>query len=238
VLATAARIAFRLERSTSVDASLAMAGIMPARQQILGRLLRHMWRREREELTAAASPIPTRHVSATLLGRVFFQRSVWGTTLPTTLPRRRSIIFSGIDRALLREWQRRWTSSETGAALREVLPTVGATWTPEDAGRGSRWDFTMTARFFTGHCHLGPFQTPWHEDEDLVGCPFCGDAFSRVHLVWECRGVAVEREQCLSGILPVDVGEWTVLVGRGAYRLGHFLRLVGQLLVSTEVGVE
>ena len=211
---------------------------MPARQQILGRLLRHMWRREREELTAAPSPIPSRHVSATLLGRVFFQRSVRGTTLPMTLPCRRSIIFRGIDRALRQEWQRRWSSSEMGAALREVLPEIGATWAPEDAGRGSRWDLTMTARFFTGHCHLGPFQTPWHDDEDLVGCPFCGDSFSRVHLVWECRGVAVERERCLSGILPVVVGDWTVLGARGAFRLGHFLRSVGRLLESTEVVVE
>ena len=39
ILAMAARMAYRLERTTSTEASLALAGILPARQQILRSLL-------------------------------------------------------------------------------------------------------------------------------------------------------------------------------------------------------
>ena len=80
------------------------------------------------------------------------------------------------------------------------------------------------------HCHLGTFQTPWHEDEDWVECPFCVEAFTRVHLVWECPGVIAEREGCLGRTLPTRVGEWSPLLGRGAARLGRFLRTVGLLI--------
>ena len=98
------------------------------------------------------------------------------------------------------------------------------------AGSEYTWDITLAARFFTGHCHLGTFQTPWHEDEDGVECPFCVETFTRVHLVWECRGVTDEREGCFGGTLPIRAGEWSVLLGRGAARLGRFLRTVGLLI--------
>jgi hypothetical protein len=190
----AARMAYRLERTMSVEASLALAGLFPARQQILRRLLRYLWRRDRATLTATHDPIPTRYALASELGRVFFQRSVRGQTISTYLPMRRAIIFSGIDRALHQEWQRRWRTSAQGAALREALPRVGVPWRLEDAGQGSTWDFTLAARFLTGHYHLGSFQPPWHEDEEWVECPFCADTFTRIHLVWECSGVVSVRE--------------------------------------------
>ena len=224
-------MAYRLERTTSVEASLALAGILPARQQILRRLLCYMWRRDREALTATGDLIPERHTLASELGRAFFQRSVCGHTLTSHLPTRRAIVFGGIDRALREEWQRRWRTSTQGAALREVLPRVGAQWRLEETtGSESLWDITLVARFFTGHCHLGTFHTPWHEDEDGVECPFCAEAFSRAHLVWECHGVSAEREMCFGGTLPDCFGEWSRLLGRGAIRLGRFLRTVGLLL--------
>ena len=55
VLALAARRAYRLERTTSTEALLAFAGILPVRQQILRRLLRYLWRRDREALTAVVT---------------------------------------------------------------------------------------------------------------------------------------------------------------------------------------
>ena len=69
---------------------------------------------------------------------------------------------------------------------------MGAPWRLEEttARSGSTWDFTLAARFFAGHCHLGSFQPPWHEHEDETPCSFCDEVFTRAHLVWECRGVA------------------------------------------------
>ena len=232
VLAMAARMAYRLERTTSVEASLALAGILPARQQILRQLLRYLWRRDRAALIAPHDSIPERHSLAFELGRVFFQRSVRGQTISSHLPARRAIVFGGIDRALHEEWQRRWSTSAQGAALREVLPRVGRQWRPEEEefSTGSTWDITFAARFFTGHCHLGTFSTPWHEDEDWVECPFCDAAFTRAHLVWECSGVSDEREGCLGRPLLDCVGDWSVWMGRGAAKLGRFLRTVGLLI--------
>ena len=231
VLALAARMAYRLKRTTSVEASLALAGILPARQQILRRLLRYLWRRDRAALTATDALIPARHVLASELGRVFFQRSVCGHTISTHLPTRHAIVFGGIDRALHEEWHRRWRTSTQGAALREVLPRVGAQWRLAEAtSLASTWDTTLAARFFTGHCHVGTFQTPWHEDEDWIECPFCVEAFTRTHLVWECHGVTAERERCFGGTLSTSVGDWSTLLGRGAARLGRFLRAVGLLV--------
>ena len=175
--------------------------------------------------------IPDRHALASELGRVFFQRSVRGQTISTHIPTRRAIIFGGIDRALREEWHRRWRTSTQGAALREVLPRVGAQWRLAEAtGSASTWDITLAARFFTGHCHIGTFQTPWHEDEDWVECPFCAEAFTRAHLVWECQGVAAERERCFGGTLPNSVGEWSMLLGHRTARLGRFLQAVGLLI--------
>ena len=182
-------------------------------------------------------PILERHVLPSELGRVFFQRFVLGQTLSTSLPTRRAIVLGGIDRVLCEEWQRRWRISATSAALREVLPRVGGQWQLEDSGSGSTWDFTLAARFFTGHCHIGDFQTPWHDDEAGVGCPFCDETFTRVHLVWECIGVTREREECLRGTLSGHIGDWSVLLGRGAAKLGRFLRAVG-LLVDHEAPFE
>ena len=100
----------------------------------------------------------------------------------------------------------------------------------EEFSTGSTWDITLAARFFTSHCHLGTFSTPWHEDEDWVECPVCDAAFTRTHLVWECCGVSDEREECLGRTLPDCVGDWSVWLGRGAAKLGRFLRTVGLLI--------
>ena len=58
-------------------------------------------------------------------------------------------------------------------------------------------------------------------------CPFCDEAFTRVHLVWECRGVTNECDGCFGRTLPDRVGEWSMLLRRGAAKLGNFLWIVG-----------
>ena len=225
------RMAYQLERTTSVEASLALAGILPVRQQILQCLLCYMWRHDREALTATGALVPMHHTLASELGCIFFQRSVRGQTISSHPLTHRAIVLGGIDRALRKEWQRRWQTSTQGVALREVLPRVGVQWRLEEAaGLGSTWDLTLVARFLMGHCHLGTFQPPWHEDEDWVECPFCDVAFTHIHLVWECRGVIDEHERCLGGTLPDHVGDWSILLRRGAARLGRFLRMVGLMI--------
>ena len=115
--------------------------------------------------------------------------------------------------------------------LREVLPRIGVQWRLEKvAGLGSTWDLMLVACFLTGYYHLGTFQPPWHEDEDWVECPFCDVAFTRIHLVWECRNVIDEHERCLGRTLPDHVGDWSILLRCGAARLGRFLRTVGLMI--------
>ena len=50
----------------------------------------------------------------------------------------------------------------------------------------------LVAWFIVGHCHLHNFAFPWDSDE-LVDCPWCGDAFSRGHMLWEYTGLTSER---------------------------------------------
>ena len=65
-------------------------------------------------------------------------------------------------------------------------------------------------------------------------CPFCGEVFAHLHLVWECYGVTNKREAWLREVLPGRVRDLTKLVWRGAFRLGRFLWSVGRLLDSGE----
>ena len=89
VLAMAARMAFRLERNTSVEASLALAGLEPPRSQIYRRLVRYLVRRRRTALVnfhGVESNSSNSRVTPLELGCSWFQRSVQGKTLSTSLP--------------------------------------------------------------------------------------------------------------------------------------------------------
>ena len=223
VLASAARMAFRLERTTSSEAALALAGVPPARVHILRRLCRYMVRRDWGALADFDHAwIHPHHVSARELGWSWFQRSVVGRTLSTPLPRTRGVIRRAMDRALTLEWQARWSTVEVGSSLREALPTVGDAWRPEDAERGGRLDITYAARFLTGHCHLGAFSVP-RDPDAWEPCPVCGDDFSREHLVWDCRGLTQERERLLGGVGAERVGDWVWLARFQGSRLGRFV---------------
>ena len=233
VTATAARMAFRLERTTSVEASLVMAGLEPARQSVMRHLVRHLVRRYGEALRDdLASQASGRRATPLELGVTWFRRSVQGKFLADpSFPFRRRIIYEGIDRAIKAEWSRRWAASETGSALHEIVTTVGQAWMPRDASRGSRLDLLETARFITGHCHVGAFAVPWHVDEWAI-CPWCGDDFTREHILWECRGLSHERRAFLGEVESEEfesLGQFVLFYG---LRIGRFLRAAGSLLVS------
>ena len=198
VTATTARMAFGLERATSVEASLVMAGLEPARQSVMRHLVRYLVRRHgaalRDDLASQASG---RRATLLELGVISFRRSVQGKFLADpSFPFRRRIIYEGINRAIKAEWSQRWAASETGSALCEIVTTVGQAWMHRDASRGSRRDLLETARFITGHCHVGAFAIPWHVDEWAI-YPWCGGDFTREHILRECWGLSHERRAFL-----------------------------------------
>ena len=98
VLALAGRMAFGLERTSSTEASLILAGIMPARQQILMRLIHYMLRKKKAQLIDDEPTLMLHrsYVSPAELGRTFFRRQVLGKTLPTTLPTHLGLIRFGV----------------------------------------------------------------------------------------------------------------------------------------------
>ena len=130
-----------------------------------------------------------------------------------------------MDRALLLEWQARWSTVEVGASLREALLRVGCAWRLSDAKLGGRLDTTCAARFLTGHCYLGTFSVPWDPSEWAL-CPLCGEDFSREHIVWECRGLLLERTRLLGSAGVARVGDWVWLASTQGSRLGRFIRNV------------
>ena len=139
-----------------------------------------------------------------------------------------------MERALLQEWQARWSTVEVGSSLREALPTVGCAWRPEDAELGGRLYITYAARFLTAHCHLGSFSVPW-DPAEWAPCPLCGEDFTREHLVWECRGVTQQRACLLGDVGAARVGDWVWLARFRGSRLGRFIREVIGLLESAQV---
>ena len=166
VLVTAARMAFRLERNTSTEASLALVGLEPSRCHILRRLVRYLVQKHKTDLeTFSGNQTQSNRVTPLEWGATWFQRLVQGKTLLNPLTHRRHIIYRGIDRALKAEWSRRWTSSEIGSALWEVLPEVGEAWTTRDARSGSRTNLPWMAQFRVRHCDVGAFPLPWSADE-------------------------------------------------------------------------
>ena len=128
-------MALGLKRFTLTEASLVLAGLMPARQQILHRLVAYMLRRRRTILVDDQPlELHRSYVTPDELGSTWFQRSVRGRTLPQTLPGRRRLIRDGVERALSTETLHRWRASETRRSLFSVFPDAGGGgWYPDDA---------------------------------------------------------------------------------------------------------
>ena len=231
VLALACRMAFGLERNTSTEASLILGGIMPARQQIMQRLTHYMMRKKMHQLIddQSALALHRSYVSPGELGRAFFQRQVRGKTTTATVPRRPALLRRAIHKALISEWRSRWTVSETGGQLRDVLGFIAEGWMPTDVDVAIRADITLVARFLTGHFHLDDWSPPW--DLDLhTECPLCGEDFSRSHLVWYCQTLDPVREEILGSIGERKSGDLCWLVQTQSARLGRFLRSAAALI--------
>ena len=223
-LAFAARMAFGLERFTSTEASLVLAGLMPARQQIIHRLVTYMLRRRRAILVGDQPlELHRSYVTPDELGATWFQRSVRGRTLHPTLPGRRRLIRDGIERALSAECIRRWRASETGRQLFSVFPHAGGGgWYPEDADVARRQDITIVARFLTGHYHLGPW-APTRDPDEYELCPLCGETYSREHLIFDCEALDHVRCDILGSVLGRSPGGLTWLARSACAPLGRFL---------------
>ena len=72
------------------------------------------------------------------------------------------------------EWSRMWVSSETEAALREVLPTIREVWPTHDAGRRSRFDLLGNRSFHYGALPCWSSRCVLHLAEAWVVCPGVG----------------------------------------------------------------
>ena len=226
-LALAARMAFGLERFTSTEASLMLAGLWPARQQILHRLVLYMLRRRRTILVGDQPlELHRSYVTPDEIGATWFQRSVRGRTLPHTLPGRRRLIRDGVERALSAEILRRWRASETGRQLYSVFPRASeGGWLPDDADVARRRDLTIVARFLTGHYHLGDW-TPTRDPDEYELCPLCGDLYSREHLIFECEPLDHVRRDILGPALGRCSGGLAGLARLACAPMGRFLLIV------------
>ena len=140
ILALTSRMAYGLERFTSTEASLVLAGLMLARQQILQSLIYYMLRRHWAALVQDHRSLTTHHsyVTSVELGRAWFQHHVRGQTLMRTLPIQQRLLKRDIEKALLREWQQRWSLTMTGRQLFDIMGIVGSGWLPRDVVEARR----------------------------------------------------------------------------------------------------
>ena len=211
-----------LESTTSTDATLMLTNIFPASFQIIKRLLRFMLRKHRANSTASMV-IPSRfYVSSASIGATWFRR-LWKSDLrvPTVRLRRR------IDQGLRAAWQRTWSNSKQGMALRQIFPSVSSYWLPPPSL--NRGQATLLSRFITGHCHVGGLSLPWHDEEDYEEC-VCGRYLSRHHLCFECPRLAEIRAPLFRAVSHRPVLEVGWLVRFCPRILGTFLQKAQGLL--------
>lgn len=230
VLGMAGRMAYGLESSTSTEAALTLANLMPSRLQIVKRLCRYMARSQIEGREPFADSRQTRHyIIPAEVGRCWLRKAVKAADIRDPQSLRLAILDELVDRQLSAAWRREWQHSDKGALLREVLPSAGTEWTPE--GRTHRAGTTLLARMMTGHCHLGGVRIQAHEERP-VECPLCGDFFTRDHIVFECTAVEDLRMTLLQSVPQVhrrDL-EWIVRGGQRAFL--SFLGGVGERVME------
>ena len=222
VLSYAGRLSMGLESTTSTDATLVLTNIFPASFQILQRLLRFMIRKHRATLSDSMV-IPSRfYVSPASIGISWFRR-LWrhGCPGPAVRVRKR------IDQGLRTAWQRIWSNSEQGMALRQIFPSIPYYWRPPASL--NRGQATMLDRFLTGHCHVGALPLPWHDDHDFEEC-ICGGDLSRHHLCFDCPRLAEIREPLLRAVSHRPCPEVGWLVKFCPRILGTFLQKAQGLL--------
>ena len=194
VMALASRMAYGLERHTSIEGSLAMGGLGPARTHITRALVRYLCRCRRAELTRSPSFFIHRSYTTPMeLGQAWLRREILGPTGIDLERARWRMIRDSIEEALEAEWQRRWRSAGTGRTLFALMERVGQPWTPEDASRCGRMEMVLVARYLTGHCHLGSFAIP--HDDALEDCPLCGELYLEDHFIYDCTALHDVRDR-------------------------------------------
>ena len=231
-MALASRMAFGLERSTSIEASLALGGLGPARVHITRALVRYLCKCRRMELCHIPSLyIHRSYVTPVELGRAWLRREVLRSTAIDLERTRWRVIRESIDEALVVEWQRCWRSANTGRTLFALLDCAGEPWMPEDASCCGRMELVLVARYMTGHCHLGPFEIP--REDELEDCPLCGELYLEDHFIYDCAALRDVRVRWLD-VGGRGIGDLRGLVWQRCSRLGTFLRVVRERLVASE----
>ena len=134
-------------------------------------------------------------------------------------------------------WSRRWSSSETGRALKEVFSRVSTAWTTLDAAEVSRSATLIAAWFLVGHCHIGAFYAAWDPDQWVV-FPWCGDDLTHDHFIWSCSGLSQRRLPLLRGVGPDRIGGLEWLVSHFGSRIDQIIRSAGRLLEPIRVSQE
>ena len=232
VMALASRMAFGLERSTSIEASLALGGLGPARTHITRALVRYLCRCQRTELYRSPSLYVHRsYVTPVELGKAWLRREVLRSTAIDLEHTRWRVIRESIDVALVAEWQRRWRSANTGRTLFVLLDQAGEPWMPVDASFCGRMEMVLVARYMTGHCHLGPFAIP--REDELEDCPLCGELYLEDHFIFDCVALRDVRVRWLD-VGGRGIGNLRGLVWQRCSRLGTFLRVVRERLIASE----
>ena len=152
VLATASHMAFSLERFTSIERSLVLGGLSPARLHILRSLVRYLFRYRRAELIQDL-PFSVHRSYATLveINRAWFRREVLARSSLDLLRSQPQLVMDHIDIALRAKWRWRWHAADTGRFLHDLFEDVGQAWMPKAVAHCRRLEMVQLARFMTGH---------------------------------------------------------------------------------------
>ena len=146
VMALASWMAFGLEGSISIEASLAMAGLGPTRTHITRALVRYLCKCQCTALCHSLSlSIHRSYTTPVELGRAWLHQEVLRSMAIDLEHTHWRVICESIHEALVVEWQRRWRSANTGRTLFGLLARVGEPWMPEDASCSGQMEMIPVA---------------------------------------------------------------------------------------------
>ena len=192
VLGISARLAMGLNRFTPTDTALVVAGIMPARLQILRRICRFMIRNHRYDFVSYGQDQPRdtfllpREVATSWFRRSVLHRGL----LLDPPPVRPHLLLSALDRGLRQDWNSQWSSAPGVDDARVVFPVAGFSWMSDSIR--DRSAFTLLMRFLVSDVYLGSLHLPQDDLYDVC-CPICGMDLDRRHILEDCRGLIMER---------------------------------------------
>ena len=214
-----------LDRFTPTDTVLAVAGIMPARLQILRRLCRFMIRNHRYNLVSSGREgVPGTFLLPREVAKSWFCRAILHRGLLIDPPPVRShVLFSAVDRGLCTEWNAQWRSAPHVEDARRVFLVVGTPWL--SAKIRDRNAFTLVMRFLVSKVYLGSLHLRQDDLYDEL-CPICGEGLSRQHILEECRGLSLERARLCCDLLEGKISELGWLARHGERPLSRFLLAV------------